>query len=242
MGVIGMSGDYSPVQISTGCSNNCSYCAIKTAKGHVKSRSIDDIKKYIRLLLERGENRIFLISDDCGSYGMDIGTNISELVDVILSMNGGIKMKIYSMYPALFVKHYPSLRKHFANKRINHIGVPLQSGSSRILKLMNRSYDIDEIKSLVRDLKECNPEAKVISNIIYNFPTETMDDFKKSVKASMIFDYSLFFRYCETTGSKSSYIYPKCGDADSKKKSVILNKMIARGKVRGSIASHGIHN
>lgn len=210
------------VKISHGCSNNCTYCNIKLAKGNIISKSIDQI---INEIIKCSKKEVCLIGDDCGSYGHDIGTNIAELIDKITKLD--IKIKIYNFFPGLFIKYYPRLRKHIQDKKITYICVPLQSGSQRILKLMNRNYDLKRIKEILKDIKKINQEIKLYSHFIVNFPTESIKDFNRSIEMAKLYDQNLFLKYEDNKNTAAYDIMPKCTENALKQKhQIFLNNKI----------------
>ena len=182
-----MTGADTYVLISQGCVNNCSYCNIKLAKGDVKSRPLPEIVEEVTDLVRSGKYEITLLSDDCGSYGYDSGTNITELISLLLNLDQRLRLKIYTIYPGLFLNHYPHLKQPLLTDRITYLCIPIQSGSRRILKLMNRNYNLNLITSMIHEIKERNPNIHLFTHFLFNFPTETIDDLKnKRTLASKI--------------------------------------------------------
>jgi len=223
------------IQISQGCSNNCSYCNIKLIKGEVKSKSISSIKNEAINLIKAGKHEISLLSDDCGSYGHDINTNIAELISELLDLDKKLKIKIYTIFPGLFLRYYSQLRQPLLNGRITFVGLPLQSGSSRVLKLMNRDYDLNEIKKNIKEIKSVNSDIYLVTHFIINFPTETIQDFRESLKLAKIFDFCLFLSYGENIRRPSSKIIPKCTQQELDTKIRLLNQFIKHKIIKGRI-------
>ena len=219
------------VQISQGCSNNCSYCNIRLAKGRSKSRPIEDIQAEVKKLSDRDINEITLLADDCGSYGYDINTNIAELISALVDVNHGLKLKIYTIFPKLLLKYYQDLRPFFEGHRITYICAPLQSGSSNILKLMNRNYDLDMIKKVFKEIKALSPETYTYTHFMINFPRETIEDFKKSLELARVFDASMFIPYQENRRVPAYGINPRCTPEDLNRKVDLLKSYVGRGVI-----------
>lgn len=223
------------IQISQGCSNKCSYCNIKIAKGSVRSKPISAIKAEAFALAEQGVREITLLADDCGSYGHDIDTNIGELISHLSTADAKSKVKIYTIFPGLFLKYYPVLKSFFMNGQITYTCVPLQSGSHRILKLMNRNYDLNKIKECVREIKEKNPQTRLFTHFIVNFPTETEDDFKCSLDLATLFDYTLLLPYGENSRTPAASIPEKCSREQLGIKLRAAEEAIKRGLFNGLV-------
>jgi ribosomal protein S12 methylthiotransferase len=226
-----------PVFISQGCANKCSFCNIKIAKGHVKSRRAEDIIEDVQMFLKDGKEEIVLISDDCGSYGFDIGSHIGELIDRILIVDDKLKLKVYNIYPEFFLKFYPFFKKYVIEKRITFILIPIQSASGRILGLMDRPYDLDLIMRYMKEIKEANRDIQLFSHFIVNFPTETTDDFKKSINYATYFDHVFFMEYADNIRMPASKLFPKCAQTQLEIKRKIFEAYKKRGMIKGEFFS-----
>ena len=217
------------VQISQGCSNNCSYCNIKLAKDRVKSRPIEKIREEAQRLIDRDVHEITLLADDCGSYGHDINTDLSELITVLMNLNNSLKFKIYTIFPGLLLKYYQQLKPFFEDNRITYICTPLQSGSSKILKLMNRNYDLGMIKRVLNGIKTLSPGTYTYTHFMINFPGETIEDFKKSIELAKVFDSSMFIPYQANRRTPAYRIGPECGQEELYRKIDLLKYEIETG-------------
>jgi len=198
------------VQICQGCCNQCSYCNIKLAKGEVKSRPVKYLQEEVRRLVTENRFEITLLADDCGSYGYDIGSNIVELMSELINMHEQLRFKIYTIFPNLLLKYYEWLRPFFKEQRITYVCAPLQSGSTRILKLMNRDYNFSKLKECLKDIKTLSPNTYLFTHFMINFPTETIQDFEKSLELAGAFDSSMFIPYQENKRTLAYRIRPKC--------------------------------
>ena len=222
------------VQISQGCSNHCSYCNIKLAKGNVKSKPIAIVENEVANLIHKLRFNITLLADDCGSYGHDIGTDMVELMTRLRTMDDRLKIKIYTIFPGLFLKYYQGLEPYFLDDFVTFACVPVQSGSGRILDLMNRNYNLEEVKAAVSKIKSLSATAHLFTHFIVNFPTETIDDFRKSLEIARIFDFCFFLAYGENARTPAAQITPKCKDTDLDAKIAILKQAIESQSVKGT--------
>lgn len=191
------------VMISQGCINNCSYCAIKKAKGDLVSKPAKKILEEINKGISLGYKNIKLVADDCGCYGVDIKTNLGELLRQIRAINADFCLEFHYIEPLMFLRHYDEISKIATEKSIEHINIPIQTGSQRILKLMNRHYDIGEVVEKIKELKR-SVEIHVASDIIMGFPSETVDEFKKTLEIASVFDKVEMFLYSPRKGTQAA--------------------------------------
>lgn len=213
--------DYA-ILISQGCVNNCAYCAIKKAKGNVKSRPLADIIKDFKKGLRSGYKMFTLLSDECGSYGVDIGTNFSRLLNEIGRIKGDYAINIYYFEPRrlklLFKKINPRIFK-----RVRTICIPIQSTSQRIVNLMNRNYKLRGIYSIIRKIKKINSKISLRTHIIYAYPTETIKEFKNNLydKNLNLFDEIMLYCYSKNKGTAAAGIKElKRSEKERRKKAV----------------------
>ncbi len=195
------------VPLSMGCLNQCSFCGTKRARGALQSYSIKDIVRHVSKSVENGANEIWLTSQDNAVYGFDIGTNLAELIKSILTIDRDFKIRIGMGNPQHFVSYLDELVKVMKDPRVfSFIHIPLQSGSDKVLKDMNRGYTSRTFVDVVSKIRKKIPNISIMTDIICGFPTETEDDFEetlkiiKETKPDMI-NYS---RYSSRPGTVSS--------------------------------------
>lgn len=171
------------VRISRGCLGSCSYCSIKLAHGQLRSKPIDQVKKDFEEGLKKGHHIFKLIGQDTGSYGIDIDTNIVEVLKIFFDFPGDNKIIITDFNPRWFIKYYdllePLLQTNY--KRILSFRIPVESGSDKILKRMKRPYQIEEVKKYLLLIKEKIPDLNLFTHIIVGFPGETEEDFSQTL-------------------------------------------------------------
>ena len=203
------------IHISQGCTHACTFCNIKSAKGGVTSKPIEsivnDIVNYIQKV-RKDSYEFVLQSDDCSGYGHDIGVDFVNLLDELSKIQKNIKYKVSNLHPTGLIKLWPKLKKHI--KKFSYINIPLESGSQRIMKLMYRFYDIDDVAEILKEIKKISPETWLFSDFIINFPTEKMDDLKLTLEYGKLYDEKRYINYSEFPGSNSAKIYPKVTDEE----------------------------
>ena len=170
------------VEISTGCLSECTFCQTKLAKGHLRSYRIGEIVKQIREDLEHGSKEIWLTSTDNGCYGLDIGTNLVNLLRSCEKIEQEFKIRLGMMNPMYINRMINDLSMQYSesNKLFKFIHIPIQSGSERVLIKMKRGHTVNTIKDLVTRLKDKIPELTIATDIITGFPTETEEDFEQT--------------------------------------------------------------
>jgi MiaB-like tRNA modifying enzyme len=169
-------------EISNGCLNACSFCEVKLAKGNLKSYPLNAIIKEIKDSLKQGCKEIWLTSQDCGCWGMDNKSNLINLVDEICKINGKFLIRIGMMNPSHVKKIIGDLLKCYKSEKIfKFIHLPVQSGSDKILKSMNRNYSVKDFENIVKKIIHRFPMLTLSTDIIVGFPRETEKDFQKTI-------------------------------------------------------------
>jgi MiaB-like tRNA modifying enzyme len=172
----------SVIPISNSCIDHCTYCSVKGVKGKFMSYPIKDILREVKKSVEDGCKEIWLTSQDNGCYGMDINTNIVELLKKVTRFPGGFKVRLGMMNPTHIkdiVNELAEVYKH--DKMFKFIHLPIQSGNDDILKKMGRRYIVDEFKSIVNIFRETVPNITISTDIICGFPGETEEQFNDSI-------------------------------------------------------------
>ncbi|MFW9961502.1 MAG: tRNA (N(6)-L-threonylcarbamoyladenosine(37)-C(2))-methylthiotransferase [Candidatus Thorarchaeota archaeon] len=170
------------IPICEGCLGNCSYCAVKFARGQVKSHSEREICQAIGKCTRAGYREIRITSQDLGVYGSDIGSNLVTLMRKVDEIEGNHKFRLGMFNPNLVadsIDEFLQLMKsdHF----FKFFHVPLQSGSDSILKAMGRLYTVANWESIVGAIRESFSTATIATDIIVGFPGETKNDFDLSL-------------------------------------------------------------
>jgi len=169
------------VKIQDGCDNRCSYCCVWMARGKSQSRNPGEILEEIKNLVKAGYKEIVLTGLCLGGYGKDIDYSIVKLLGEIEKLNYRFRIRLSSIEPQdVREELIEFLRK--SEKLVPHLHIPLQSGSDRILKLMNRKYDCHYFANLVSKLKSCNEKFQFSTDVMVGFPGEEEGDFLNTVK------------------------------------------------------------
>jgi tRNA A37 methylthiotransferase MiaB len=191
------------IEISRGCTGSCNYCLVKKAKGPLQSRDIQEIIDDIKRLYDPTKE-LFLIGDDCGCYGTDKGSSIIELLDRIHADFPALPLKVNYLDPGYLVRYSEDFVRIFQTMRITMTTIPLQSGSQRVLKKMNRHYDVAEVLAVIKRLRQVSPETLIYSHYIVGHPGESWRDFITTLKTTRLFDCPSPFVYSDNKGTISS--------------------------------------
>lgn len=195
------------ISISRGCNKSCTYCIVPTTRGPEVSRDINEIEREVRIAAHRGSKEIVLLGQTVNSYGLDLTPRISfvQLLDRISAIDGVERIRFTSPHPQ-------EIRKDFiecvsSNPKVcRHVHMPLQSGSDRILKLMNRNYRRSKYLKIIEDLKSRVPDIAITTDIIVGFPGETEEDFQQTLEVMDIvqFDLSYSFAFSPRPGTPAA--------------------------------------
>jgi len=196
------------VPIMHGCNNFCSYCIVPYVRGREVSRDPQDIAKEIRLVGERGVREITLLGQNVNSYNWDKdNTSFSSLLRVVAN-----EAEKSSVNWIRFLSANPG---NFSNETIDvmaankvfcrHLHLPVQHGSDKILKVMNRGYTVEHFRRLVSDIRAAMPEITISTDILVGFPGETEDDFLQvlDLMEETKFLYSYMYHFNPREGTKA---------------------------------------
>ena len=195
------------VNISFGCNNFCTYCIVPYVRGREKSRDSQEILKECEALVADGVKEIMLLGQNVNSYGLDKKEEWSfpELLAKIAKLPGLKRLRFMTPNPKDFSDELLQVMKE--NENIcNHIHLPLQSGSTAILKRMNRHYSKESYMALVKKIREVLPDVSLTTDIIVGFPGETEEDFQDTMEvvAYSKFDSAFTFQYSKRTGTPAA--------------------------------------
>ncbi|WP_041437882.1 MiaB/RimO family radical SAM methylthiotransferase [Thermodesulfobium narugense] len=174
--------------ISCGCNQFCTYCAVPYGRGREKSRSLESILNEVSQRSKQGFKEIIYLGQNCDSYGKDIGSSLKELLELSAKKFPNLWFKCITSYPSMITKELLETIASYDNL-CNYFSIPMQSGSDRILKLMNRKYSVEQYRNSINMIREIIPDAVITSDFIVGFPGETEKDFQDTINAIEEFKY-----------------------------------------------------
>jgi len=195
------------VSISRGCNKNCTYCIVPTTRGAEVSRAIEEIKREVRIAAHRGAREITLLGQTVNSYGLDLTPRRSfvGLLEELSQIEGIERIRFTSPHPQEIRSDFVELV--CSNPKIcRHVHMPLQSGSDRILKLMNRNYRRKRYLGIIEEIKARVPDMAITTDVIVGFPGETEADFQETMEIleAVQFDNSFSFMFSPRPGTPAA--------------------------------------
>ena len=172
----------SGVNIMFGCNNFCSYCIVPYVRGRERSREPKEIVREIEHLVQDGVVEVMLLGQNVNSYGRNLEhpMTFAQLLQEIEKIEGLERIRFMTSHPKDLSDELIEVMKN-SKKICNHLHLPLQSGSSRILKIMNRHYDKEHYLELVDKIRAAVPDIALTTDIIVGFPGETEEDFEETM-------------------------------------------------------------
>ena len=197
----------SGVNIMFGCNNFCSYCIVPYVRGRERSREPKEIIREVERLAADGVVEIMLLGQNVNSYGKNLEQpmTFAQLLQEIEKVDGIERIRFMTSHPKDLSDDLIEVMKN-SKKICKHLHLPLQSGSSRILKLMNRRYDKEHYLELVDKIRAAVPDIALTTDIIVGFPGETEEDFEETmdVVRKVRYDSAFTFIYSKRTGTPAA--------------------------------------
>ena len=197
----------SGVNIMFGCNNFCSYCIVPYVRGRERSREAKDIVREIETLVKDGVVEVMLLGQNVNSYGKNLEQpmTFAELLREIEKIDGLERIRFMTSHPKDLSDDLIDVMAN-SRKICPHLHLPLQSGSSRILKAMNRRYDKEKYLALAKKIRERMPDIALTTDIIVGFPGETEEDFQETldVVRQVRYDSAFTFIYSKRTGTPAA--------------------------------------
>jgi threonylcarbamoyladenosine tRNA methylthiotransferase CDKAL1 len=207
------------ITINAGCLGNCTYCKTKFARGKVVSYSVDEICARARAVAAEGVRHVELASEDMGAYGVDIGTNIAELLlrlsDALLHDFPGVMIRTGMTNPPYIMQHLDGIIEALQRPNVYaFMHLPVQSGSNEVLTAMRREYTVEDFSYVVDRLTSAIPDIYIVTDIICGFPYESAEDWADTMTLVRKYKFagvycSRFFSRPGTPAAKMKQLKPK---------------------------------
>jgi len=161
----------------------CSYCAIRLAIGPLQSRPVEAIMAEFQAGLEQGFRHFQLMGDNAGSYGLDLGIDLGDLLERVLEIESDYSLDLTEINPVYLPLIADQVMHLLAEGKLRRLYIAVQSGSRRVLKSMNRDCDLDSVqRTLVAIRQAAPPDFKLGTSLIVGFPSETLDELEATVQ------------------------------------------------------------
>ena len=222
-------GTKSFVNIMYGCNNFCSYCIVPYTRGRERSRQVHDILLEIKDLTAKGSKEIMLLGQNVNSYGKTLKAEVdfSDLLKEVAKISGIERIRFMTSHPKdLSDKLIDTMAKH--SKICNHIHLPLQAGSNKVLEEMNRKYTQEDYLNIVRKIRSEIPGISITTDIIIGFPNESEKDFQETLKIAELaeFDSAFTFLYSIREGTPAASKNGQVPEEEKKSRFQRLKKLI----------------
>lgn len=211
------------IKIQDGCENYCTYCIIPYVRGRCRSKEEQKVLEEITSLVKSGYQEIVLTGIHTGNYGRDINTCFSNLLEAILENKYLERLRISSIE----ITELDDKFLHLLENKVlcNHLHIPLQAGSDKILKLMNRKYDKNYFRNELAKIRKVRPDIAITTDIIVGFPDETDEDFNDTLEFAREINFSKIhvFPYSKRDGTVAAKMKNQIGSNIKKER---VNRLI----------------
>ena len=220
--------------VCRGCLGLCSYCAIRRAIGSVRSKTVDEVLEEFRRGVEEGYRTFNILGDDPGCYGLDIEASLPELLSALfeasesLESRAGassndsapIRFRIREIHPKYLIPYHQQMLDLAGFSLVDNVLCPIQSGSDRVLQLMEREHSAADLFQALQRIRERYPDVKMDTQIIVGFPTETADDLERTLDfvRDVGFDSVVLFPYDDKEDSSASALEGKIPQAEIRRR------------------------
>lgn len=193
------------VNINYGCNNFCTYCIVPYTRGRERSRTADSVVAEVRALAEGGAKEVMLLGQNVNSYGKELGITFADLLERVDHETGIKRIRFMTSHPKDISERLIDVMAE-SEHVCTQLHLPVQSGSDRILKLMNRGYDTERYKAMVAYARKKIPEISISTDIIVGFPGETDEDFEATMDLvrEIDFDSAYTYIYSRRTGTPAA--------------------------------------
>lgn len=210
------------VKIQDGCNNFCSYCIIPYTRGNVRSKRKEDVINEITNLIGYGHKEVVLTGIHTGNYH-DNDYDFADLLNDVVKIKGLKRLRISSIEITEINERVIDVIKN-NDILVDHMHIPLQSGSNEILKLMNRKYDINYFINKINELRSIRPDISITTDVIVGFPFETEELFEETINNIKKINFSKLhvFPYSRREGTKADLMDNQIDDVTKKKRAHVL--------------------
>lgn len=218
------------VSIMEGCSKYCSFCVVPFTRGEEVSRPLADVLEEVEHLALKGVREVNLLGQNVNAYWGETeedDADLANLIELVAAIDGIDRIRYTTSHPVEFSDSLIEVYREVP-ELVNHVHLPVQSGSDRILAQMKRGHTVLEYKSIIRQLRAIRPEVSISSDFIIGFPGETHEDFEATMKLveEIHFDQSFSFIFSPRPGTPAANLADDVPIEEKKKRLAILQARI----------------
>lgn len=222
------------VKIQDGCNNFCSYCIIPYTRGNVRSKDKESVLREIRTLVNNGHKEIVLTGIHTGHYGEDNNDyKFSNLLRDIIKIDGIDRLRISSIEITELNYYFLKVLEE-SDILVDHMHIPLQSGSDDILKAMNRKYDIQYFKNKINQIRKIRPNISITTDLIVGFPGETEQNFNETINniKEIAFSKIHVFPYSRRKGTPADQLSNQIDEKTKKERVKIIMELSKKLEIK----------
>lgn len=218
------------LRVNRGCLEACSYCATKFTVGKLGSVDPEHVLCRFDKALADGERNIVLCGEETASFGLDVGTRFTDLLEKLLSRKSDFMLHIRQHHPRFIVAELDRYCSLLADPRVRSITIPLQSGSDRILKAMKRRNSAADAYRIINAIHDSAPHVALRTHLIVGFPTETWSDFMATHRLArdLPWDMVLAYPYTNRPGTIAARLEPKVSNRQIVARMAYIYTMLLR--------------
>jgi tRNA A37 methylthiotransferase MiaB len=220
-----------PVVASKGCTHACAYCAVRIGRGKYRSKPLDSLLNEIKTGAAKGFRRVLLIGDELGPYGVDFedGTSLATLLEALSSDEYPVSIGLWYIDCFHLMEAFPALVQLCKQGKVFFLGITVQSGSPRILQLMNRKYSLEDSMKAIKTFRTF-PDVVIATQIMVGFPGETDEDFRQSVSVvdKGYFDLVEVFEYSPRPFTRAAKMVDDVPPATKSERAATLRKLAVK--------------
>ena len=193
------------VKIQDGCDNFCSYCIIPFVRGKCRSKDESKVVEEVTALVKNGYKEIVLTGIHTGSFGVDLETTFSDLLEKLVKIEGLDRLRISSIEATELNEDVLNILRN-SKVLVDHLHIPIQAGSDEILKSMNRKYNLEYFENKIKEIRSIRPNISITTDVIVGFPGESEELFESTIDTCRKIEFSKLhvFPYSERRGTASS--------------------------------------
>ncbi len=222
------------IKVQDGCNNRCTFCVVTLARGHSRSRSLNEIVAEIQSHAESGVQEAVLTGVHLGSYGRDYDenarTDLKQLVSAVLTDTDITRLRLSSLEPWELAEGFFDLWQRWPNRLCPHLHLPLQAGSDKQLRAMARRCTVDSYRKLVEDARASIRDLVLTTDMIVGFPGETEDDFNQGLEfvRETRFAHAHIFPFSARPGTAASTFAGALPNSVKKERSFAMHAVVAQ--------------
>jgi threonylcarbamoyladenosine tRNA methylthiotransferase CDKAL1 len=225
------------IGVQDGCVGNCYFCQTKIARPKLVSIPVRNIKRWAEEGVRRGAKEVQITGQDTGAYGMDIGSSLPEMLREVLSVEGDFRVRLGMLNPGHAKKMLPELLELLEHEKFyKFLHLPVQTGSEKVRKEMNRMHPVAEFEEVVQEARKSFPDISISTDIIVGYPTESEEDFEESKRLleRITPDTVNISKFSSRRGTEASRL-KKIDTLEVKRRTVEMSELVKElGKKRNS--------